>query len=160
MSVEKVKEYLKKYGRENQIMEFDVSSATVELAAKALNTENARIAKTISFKSADEKCILVVMAGDKKIDNKKFKDTFGIKAKMLTPDEAFQMTGFAVGGVCPFAVDKNIVTVYTDTSLKRFDTVFPACGSSNSAIELTCDELFEISQSNGWVDISKDILTV
>ena len=157
MSVEKVKEYLKQFGKENEVLEFPTSSATVELAALALGIEAGRIAKTISFKSADDNCILIVMAGDKKIDNKKFKETFGIKAKMLTPDEAYELTGFKVGGICPFAVNKELVSVYCDTSLQRYETVYPACGSSNSAIKLTCDELFTTSGSLEWIDVSKDI---
>lgn len=151
MSIEKVKDFFKQYEKQNDILEFDVSSATVELAAKALNTEPARIAKTLSFKTADG-AILVVAAGDVKIDNKKFKSRFGFKAKMLQPDEVETLTGHKIGGVCPFAVPEN-VKVYTDISLKRFSTVFPACGSSNSAIELTCEELYKFSNSIEWVDV-------
>lgn len=151
MSIEKVKDFFKQYEKQNDILEFDVSSATVELAAKALNTEPARIAKTLSFKNGDG-AILVVAAGDVKIDNKKFKSCFGFKAKMLQPDEVETLIGHKIGGVCPFAVPEN-VKVYTDISLKRFSTVFPACGSSNSAIELTCEELYKFSNSIEWVDV-------
>lgn len=152
MSIEKVKEYMAAYGLENKILEFDTSSATVELAANALGVEPGRIAKTLSFK-IDNHCILIVCAGDVKIDNKKYKAFFGAKAKMLSPDEAFNFTGHAVGGVCPFAIDYENVGVYTDISLKKYLTVFPACGSSNSAIELTCDELFKLSHSKDWIDV-------
>ena len=152
MSIEKVRNYFKKYNIEDRILEFDVSSATVELAAKALNVEPARIAKTLSFKS-DDGCILIVCAGNVRINNKKFKEYFHIKAKMLTPDEVYKYTGHAVGGVCPFGIDNNQVKIYTDISLKDFPTIFPACGSSNSAIELSCDELYKYSSSLGWVDV-------
>lgn len=153
MSIEKVKEYFKQFNRENDILELDHSSATVAMAAEALNVIPARIAKTLSFK-AENGCILIVTAGDAKIDNKKFKTYFGYKAKMLTPDEAFDFTGHAVGGVCPFAINEN-VRVYCDISMKRFETVYPACGSSNSAIELTCDELEKFSNCINWVDVCK-----
>lgn len=152
MSIEKVKTYMKKFGYENKIIEFDVSSATVELAAKALDVAPGKIAKTLSFKK-DDACILVVCAGDVRIDNKKYKTFFGCKAKMLTPEEALIFTGHAVGGVCPFAIENENVSVYTDISLKKYNTVFPACGSSNSAIELTCDELFALSCSKSWIDV-------
>ena len=153
MSVEKVREYLKKFNAEDKILEFPVSSATVELAAQALNCEPERIAKSLTFKK-DNGCIMVVTAGDTKIDNQKFKQEFGIKAKMLTPQEVTELVGHAVGGVCPFAV-KDSVSVYLDVSLKRFETVFPACGSSNSAIELTCRELEEYSPCIKWIDVCK-----
>ena len=153
MSLEAVKLYLKNYNKSDEVMVFDTSSATVELAAKALNVEPARIAKTLSFKVNDG-CVLIVVAGDVRIDNRLFKDFFKVKAKMLSADEVLEYTGHAIGGVCPFAVDEE-VKVYTDVSLKRFKTVFPACGSSNSAIELTCDELFTISKSLGWIDVCK-----
>ncbi|WP_298075286.1 YbaK/EbsC family protein [uncultured Bacteroides sp.] len=153
MSVEKVKEHFKKYGMENRIQEFEVSSATVELAAEALHCEPCRIAKTLSF-MVDGCPVLVVAAGDAKIDNPKYKAQFGTKAKMLTPDEAQAMIGHAVGGVCPFAVNDG-VTVYLDVSLKRFQTVFPACGSSNSAIELTIAELEKYSGFTSWIDVCK-----
>ena len=139
MAIEKVREYFKSLGIDNRILEFDVSSATVELAAEALGCEGKRIAKSLSFNINGE-AILVVCAGDGRVDNAKYKATFGVKAKMLTPDEAVELIGHAVGGVCPFAVNEG-VKVYLDESLKRFETVFPACGSSNSAIEMTISEL-------------------
>lgn len=154
MSIEKVREYFRQWNMENRIQEFDVSSATVELAAKALNCEPARIAKTIAIKSADEGVILIVTAGDAKIDNSKFKAKFGIKPRMLDPGEAETMVGHAVGGVCPFAVNEGVKTCL-DVSLKRFRTVFPACGSSNSAIELTIEELETCSRFIEWVDVCK-----
>lgn len=154
MSVETVKEYLKQFGVEDKVMEFEVSSATVELAAQALNVEPARIAKTLSFKN-QEGCILVVTAGDGKIDNQKFKQTFSTKAKMLSAEEVVNLVGHPVGGVCPFDI-KEGVPVYLDISMKRFETVFPACGSGKSAIELTCDELYKYSRAKDWVDVCKD----
>lgn len=153
MAIEKVKEYFKELGIENRILEFDVSSATVELAAEALGCEGKRIAKSLSFMVNGE-AILVVCAGDGKVDNAKYKATFGVKAKMLTPDEAVELIGHAVGGVCPFAVNEG-VKVYLDESLKRFETVFPACGSSNSAIEMTISELEKYSVYTEWVDVCK-----
>lgn len=153
MSIEKVRAYFSTLGIEDRILEFDVSSATVELAAKALNTEGKRIAKTLSF-LVKEKAVLVVAAGDAKIDNKKFKAFFGAKAKMLLPEQVTELIGHAVGGVCPFAV-KDGVDVFLDESLKRFNTVFPACGSSNSAIELTVPELEKYSGFKKWVDVCK-----
>lgn len=153
MSIKLVREYFKDLGIDNRIQEFDVSSATVELAAKALDVEAERIAKTLSFKK-DDSCILVVTAGDARIDNSKFKKKFHIKAKMLTLEEVDRIVGHSVGGVCPFAINTNI-PVYLDESLKRFNTIFPACGSSNSAIELTCDELYKYSNSLEWVDVCK-----
>lgn len=153
MSIDRVRAYLKKYGMEDKIQEFDVSSATVELAAAALHCEPQRIAKTLSF-MVENHAILIVAAGDARIDNSKYKAQFGAKAKMLSPDEVETLTGHAVGGVCPFAVNEG-VKVYLDESLKRFDTVFPACGSSNSAIELTVPELERYSDSAGWVDVCK-----
>lgn len=153
MAIEKVREYFKKYGMDNRISEFAVSSATVELAAQALGCEPCRIAKTLSF-SVDGRIILIVAAGDVKIDNPKYKSKFGKKAKMLPPGEAEELIGHAVGGVCPFAVNDG-VEVYLDESLKRFETVFPACGSSNSAIELTIDELEKHSGCIEWVDVCK-----
>ena len=137
MSIEKVKVYFSQYSMADRVQEFEVSSATVELAAQALNCEPCRIAKTLSF-MVDGHAVLIVAAGDAKIDNPKYKAQFGTKAKMLTPDEAETLIGHAVGGVCPFAVNEG-VTVYLDNSLKRFETVFPACGSSNSAIELSIE---------------------
>lgn len=153
MSLERVKAYFGKYGMEERIQEFDVSSATVELAASALHCEPQRIAKTLSF-MVEEQAVLIVAAGDAKIDNPKYKAKFGKKAKMLSLDEVETLVGHAVGGVCPFAVNEG-VTVYLDVSLKRFDTVFPACGSLNSAIELTIPELEEYSGYVGWVDVCK-----
>lgn len=153
MAIEKVKEYFKKYGMEDRIQEFPVSSATVELAAEALHCQPCRIAKTLSF-MVDGKPILIVAAGDTKIDNQKYKAQFSTKAKMLTPDEAVELIGHSVGGVCPFAINQG-VSVYLDDSLKRFDTVFPACGSSNSAIELTVDELEKYAPYTSWVDVCK-----
>ncbi len=153
MAIEKVKEYFKKYGMEDRIQEFSVSSATVELAAEALHCQPCRIAKTLSF-MVDGKPILIVAAGDTKIDNQKYKAQFSTKAKMLTPDEAVELIGHSVGGVCPFAINQG-VSVYLDDSLKRFDTVFPACGSSNSAIELTVDELEKYATYTSWVDVCK-----
>ena len=153
MSIERVREYFKEYGIEERILEFDVSSATVELAAQALGCEGKRIAKSLSF-MVNDAAILVVCAGDGKVDNAKYKAKFGTKAKMLTPDEAITLIGHAVGGVCPFAVNDG-VKVYLDESLKRFETVFPACGSSNSAIEMTIPELEKYSGSGEWVDVCK-----
>jgi len=155
MAIEMVKKFFKQYGREKDILEFSESSATVELAAHALNVIPARIAKTLSFK-CEHGCILVVTAGDAKVDNHKFKEEFGIKAKMLSPDEVLAVTGHAVGGVCPFGIENNEVKINVDISLKRFETVFPACGSSNSAIELNCDELYNYAQGLKWVDVCKN----
>ena len=153
MSIEKGREYFRSCGIEARVMEFSVSSATVELAAEALNVAPARIAKTLSFKNG-EGCILVVAAGDARIDNHKFKEAFGVKAKMLTEDEVLELVGHAVGGVCPFGINDG-VPVYIDRSVLRFETVFPAVGSSNSAIELTPDELYEYSAAIEWVDVCK-----
>ena len=155
MSIQNVKNYLKKFGAENRVLEFDVSSATVELAAIALGIEGARIAKTLSFMLSDGP-ILIVMAGDVKVDNSKYKATFGAKAKMLTYDEAAELIGHAVGGVCPFAVNEG-VKIFLDESLKRFETVYPACGSSNSAIEVTIAELETFVGEFDWVEVSKPI---
>ena len=154
MSVEAVKEYFKQFGLRDKVMEFETSSATVELAAQALNTKPERIAKTLSFKK-DESCFLVLAAGDARIDNPKFKAEFETKAKMLSPDEVNAMLGHQIGGVCPFAIPQD-VPVYLDVSLQRFETIFPACGSSNSAIELTCDELYLYSNALKWVDVCKN----
>lgn len=153
MSIERVKEYFSKYGMEERIQEFEVSSATVELAAAALHCEPQRIAKSLSFMVAGHG-IMVVAAGDARIDNPKYKAQFGVKAKMLSPEEVEALVGHGVGGVCPFAVNEG-VEVYLDESLKRFETVFPACGSGNSAIELTIQELEEYSGYAGWVDVCK-----
>lgn len=154
MSIAIVREYFKGLDMEDKVLEFDVSSATVELAAIALGTQEARIAKTMSFKK-DDGCILVVTAGDVKIDNAKYKHTFSLKAKMLTADEVIEYIGHAIGGVCPFAVKDGVKGIYIDESVKRFETIFPACGSSNSAIELTPDELFRYSKADSWVDVCK-----
>ncbi len=153
MSIELVRNYFRPLGREQDILEFEVSSATVELAAQAVGVIPARIAKTLSF-LVDDSCVLVVAAGDAKIDNSKFKGFFHTKAKMLTPEQVTAFTGHAIGGVCPFGNPDGVRT-YLDVSLKRFDTVFPAAGSSNSAIELTCSELEEYSHSLEWVDLCK-----
>lgn len=153
MAIEKVRDYFEGCGMANRILEFDSSSATVELAANALGCEPCRIAKTLSFMVGEEP-ILIVAAGDAKVDNAKYKAKFGKKAKMLTPDEVIQLIGHAIGGVCPFAVNDG-VTVYLDESLKRFTTIFPACGSSNSAIELTIPELEQHSGYTEWVDVCK-----
>ncbi|MBD5492743.1 MAG: YbaK/EbsC family protein [Lachnospiraceae bacterium] len=153
MAIEKVRLYFKEKGMEDKVLEFDVSSATVELAAEALHCAPQRIAKTLSF-MVEEQPILVVAAGDVKIDNAKYKTRFGKKAKMLTPEEVERLVGHAVGGVCPFAVNEG-VDVYLDVSLKRFETVFPACGSANSAIELTIPELEKHSAYAAWVDVCK-----
>lgn len=151
MAIDKVKEYFETFSIAERIIEFDVSSATVELAAQALNVAGQRIAKTLSFRK-EEGCLLVVTAGDAKVDNAKFKQTFQMKARMLTPDDVLRLTGHAVGGVCPFAVNEGI-EIYLDHSLQRFTTVFPACGSSNSAIELTLNELEIYAQTRQWVDV-------
>ena len=153
MSVAAVKEYLKQFGLEEKVQELEESSATVELAAHALGTQPARIAKTLSF-LVGEAPILVVAAGDAKIDNAKYKAKFHQKAKMLTPDQAVELVGHPVGGVCPFAV-KEEVRVYLDQSLQRFETVFPACGSGNSAIQLTIPQLEQASRFTEWVDVCK-----
>lgn len=155
MAIDKVREYFRQFGLEDKILEFDVSSATVDLAAQAVGVEGARICKTLSFKDKDGGCILIQAAGDARIDNRKFKDKFHLKAKMLTAEEVVEFTGHSIGGVCAFAIENPNVRVYTDESLKRFDTVFPACGSSNSAIEFTCDELFRYSNAIEWVDVCK-----
>ena len=155
MAIDKVKAYFAEFGREGDVMEFPASSATVELAAQAVGCEPARIAKTLSFKIGEDP-ILIVAAGDAKIDNSKYKHFFGTKAKMLTPDEAIERIGHAVGGVCPFALPADVKT-YLDVSLRRFETVFPAVGSAASAIELTCDELERCCGANfaAWVDVCK-----
>lgn len=154
MTIEAARTYLKDFNKDNAIIELEDSSATVELAANALGVIPARIAKTLSFK-VDDKCILIVTSGDTKIDNKKFKGFFNTKAKMLTPDEVIKFTGHAIGGVCPFGLKDSEIKTYCDISIKRFETIFPACGSQNSAIELTCDELFTISKSKDWIDVCK-----
>jgi prolyl-tRNA editing enzyme YbaK/EbsC (Cys-tRNA(Pro) deacylase) len=153
MSIEEVKSYFEKYNMKERILEFEVSSATVELAAAALHCEPARIAKTLSF-IVGEQVTLIVTAGDSRIDNAKYKARFGAKAKMLALDDTVNLIGHAVGGVCPFAVKEGVL-VYLDESLKRFKTVFPACGSGNSAIELTIEELEKYSNYKAWVDVCK-----
>lgn len=154
MSIQKVREYFRCLGIEERIREFEVSSATVELAAIAVGVEGARIAKTLSFKVGEEP-ILIVAAGDAKVNNGAYKAFFHTKAKMLTHEEAHTMIGHDVGGVCPFALPEN-VKVYLDESLKRFATVFPAAGSSNSAVEMTCGELERYSSNfTAWVDVCK-----
>lgn len=155
MSIKIAREHLAKYGVSDRIMEFDVSSATVDLAAAAVGVEGARICKTLSFKLKDETGILIQMAGDAKIDNKKYKDQFGEKAKMLSPDEVPAYTNHEIGGVCAFGITRDDVKVYCDESMKRFETVFPACGSDNSAVELSLDELYEFSGALAWVDVTK-----
>ncbi|KAE9634926.1 MAG: YbaK/prolyl-tRNA synthetase associated region [Defluviitaleaceae bacterium] len=153
MAIEKVREYFSQWGMEDRILEFDVSSATVELASQAVGCEPKRIAKTLSF-MVDGKPILIVVAGDARIDNAKYKAQFSAKAKMLTPDQVLELVGHAVGGVCPFGIPDDVM-VYLDKSLKRFETVFPACGSSNSAIELSIEELEKYSNYSAWVDVCR-----
>lgn len=152
MSIAIVRQFFAAHGREQDILEFDVSSATVELAAQAIGCEPCRIAKTLSL-AVEGGCVLVVCAGDVKISNSKFKAQFHTKAKFLTPEQALDFTGHAVGGVCPFGITDPRVTTYLDESLRRFPTVFPAAGSANSAIELTCEELALYANSAGWVDV-------
>ena len=153
MSIERVRDFFRPLGRDQDILEFDVSSATVELAAQAVGVIPARIAKTLSF-LVDDNCVLIVTAGDAKIDNSKYKGMFHTKAKMLTPEQVTAFTGHAIGGVCPFANPAGVRT-FLDVSLRRFDTVYPAAGSSNSAIKLTCEELESYSKCLGWVDLCK-----
>lgn len=154
MSIEKVRSWLDQYGMADRILEFPVSSATVELAAQALKIEPCRIAKTLSFAVHDTP-ILIVTAGDAKVDNAKFKAAFHTKAKMLSPEEVTQLVGHAVGGVCPFAI-KDTAEVYLDVSMKRFPTIFPAAGSASSAVELTCEQLEQVAQNfQGWGDFCK-----
>lgn len=154
MSINAVRAYLKQMNCPKNILEFQTSSATVELAAQAAGVIPARISKTLCLMSKDGP-IVIAVAGDTKIDNRKFKDTFGLKAKMLSPEETLQATGHAIGGVCPFALPEGTKS-FADISMKRFETVFPAAGSSNSAIELTCEELFHFGNCQEWVDICKD----
>lgn len=153
MAIENVRNFFKQYNMDTQIQEFAVSSATVDLAASALGCEPERIAKTLSF-MVNGQAVLVVTTGDAKIDNKKFKEKFNTKAKMLSPDEVTNLVGHAIGGVCPFAI-KSGVSVFLDMSLKRFETVYPACGSSNSAIELTIKQLEKYSGYSQWIDVCK-----
>lgn len=157
MSIERVKNHLERFGYADRIKEFDVSSATVELAAQALGVDGAQIAKTISFGLKDGTAVLIAAAGDAKIDNRKFKDKFGCKASMLKYDDVIEFTGYAVGGVCPFDIADEHVKVYTDVSLKRFDIVYPAAGTSSSAVKLTPDELFEASEALEWIDVCKGV---
>ena len=154
MSIEKGREYFRQFGMEDRVREFDVSSATVELAALALGVDGSRIAKTLSFKRADGGCMLILAAGDARIDNPKFKAKFHLKAKMLTPEEVIEMVGHPVGGVCPFGINDG-VEVYLDESLKRFETVFPAVGSASSAIELNLEELYKYSNAIEWIEVCK-----
>ena len=153
MSVGSVREYLKSFNADDRILEFTVSSATVPLAAAALGTEEARIAKTLSFRDGDG-CMLIVCAGDARLDNRKYRERFGHKAKMLPVEEVEQLTGHGVGGVCPFAV-KDGVTVYLDRSLQRFDIVYPAAGSGSSAVRLSPEECFRFSRAADWVDVCR-----
>ncbi|MFK9093657.1 YbaK/EbsC family protein [Bacillus salipaludis] len=154
MSIESVKAHFKQWNREVDVMEFETSSATVDQAAETIGVLPARIAKTLSFRGPEEIAILIVAAGDAKVDNKKFRQRFGFKPRMLSPDEVLEQTGHAIGGVCPFGLKKDL-EVYLDISMKRFETLFPACGSTNSAIELTKDELFQYSFAIEWVDVCK-----
>ncbi|WP_066254623.1 YbaK/EbsC family protein [Neobacillus drentensis] len=154
MSLESVKAHFKQWERDVDVMEFSSSSATVEQAAETIGVAPARIAKTLSFRGSEDKAILVVAAGDAKIDNKKFRHQFGLKARMLSPEEVLEQTGHAIGGVCPFGLN-NELDVYLDVSMQRFETLYPACGSSNSAIELTKDELFKYSFAKEWIDVCK-----
>lgn len=154
MSLESVKAHFKQWGRDNDVLEFETSSATVEQAAATIGVAPARIAKTLSFRGSEEKAILIVAAGDAKIDNKKFRQQFGFKARMLSPDEVLEQTGHAIGGVCPFGLT-NELDVYLDVSMQRFDMLYPACGSTNSAIELTKEELFKYSFAKEWIDVCK-----
>ncbi|KYD22641.1 YbaK/EbsC family protein [Caldibacillus debilis] len=155
MSLESVRAHLKKWNRDRDIMVFDTPSATVEQAAATIGVEPARIAKTLCFRGEGDRALLVVTAGDAKIDNKKFRHTFGFKARMLSAEEVLEQTGHAVGGVCPFGL-ANDLYVFLDLSLKRFETVFPACGSINSAIEVSPEELQEYSGAKDWIDVCKD----
>lgn len=155
MSIEIARAYLESLGMGDRISEFEESSATVELAARAVGVEPARICKTLSFKLKEGGCVLIQVAGDARVDNKKYKDYFGEKARMLSPEEVPQYTNHEIGGVCAFGVTRDDVRIYCDESMKRFDTVYPACGSSNSCARFTPDELFEVSHSLAWIDISK-----
>ncbi len=154
MSIESVKAHFRRWNRENDVLEFATSSATVEQAAETIGVIPARIAKTLAFRGEADQPFLIVAAGDAKVDNKKFRHTFGFKARMLTPDEVLEHTGHVIGGVCPFGL-KKAMDVYLDVSLKRFATLYPACGSTNSAIELTCEEIFLYSAAKDWVDVCK-----
>ena len=155
MSIEVARAYLKEKGCDDRIIEFEVSTATVDLAAEAAGVEPARICKTLSFKLKDGSGVLIQVAGDARVDNKKYKDFFGEKAKMLSPEEVPEYTNHEIGGVCAFGITRDDVRIYCDESLKRFETVFPACGSSNSCAEFTPDELYCISGAIDWIDVVK-----
>ncbi|MGI6433716.1 MAG: YbaK/EbsC family protein [Sphaerochaetaceae bacterium] len=152
MSVERVRSFVKEHGLDHRIVEFSASSATVSLAASALGVEEARIAKTLAFSFAEDQCIVVVAAGDRKINNKLFKTRFGLKARMLDALRLKEITGYEVGGVCPFDLPPSC-HLYLDTSLRRFPTVFPAAGTAASAIEVTCEELFTVTKALEWVEL-------
>lgn len=152
MSVERARNWLRRWGKDNRILEFSVSTANVGLAAEAAGVIPARIAKSIAMRRG-EGCVLVVAAGDARFNARKFKDTFGCKMQMCSPDETFAFTGYQVGGVCPFAIENPLVEIYCDESLRRFETVLPACGTGNSVVELSCEDLFACSQAKGWVDV-------
>lgn len=153
MSIQAARQHLSRFGKDGDVLEFDTSSATVELAANALGVRPARIAKTISLLDGDS-ALLIMAAGDVRIDNAKFRAVFGFKPRMLTPEQALHFTGHEVGGICPFGLIRPL-RVFADISLRRFETVYPACGSSNSAVPLTCDELFCIAGCHGWVDVCR-----
>ncbi len=153
MSIEAVRKHLSKWDKDKDILEFETSSATVELAALAVGVEPAEIAKSLSFRDG-ENAMLIVVAGDAKIDNAKFKNTFGFKARMLTPEDVFHFTGHAIGGVCPFGIVSEM-RVFLDESMKRFEHVYPACGSSNSAIKVRLDELEIYAETDKWVDVCR-----
>lgn len=155
MSIETGRAYLTRKGYGERIMEFAVSSATVELAAQAVGCEGARIAKTLSF-AVGEGCVLIVCAGDAKIDNSKFKQFFHCKATMLSPERVEAFTGHTVGGVCPFGIEREDVTTYLDLSLQRFETVYPAAGNAASAVRLSCEELYDLANAAGWIDVCKN----
>lgn len=154
MAFEKAAAYLKQRGKEDAIFVFDTSSATVELAAQALGVEACRIAKSLTFEK-DDGCVLIVAAGNRRIDNKKFKEVFGCKAKMLSPEQVEKFTGYQIGGVCPFGIENEKTKIYLDVSLKEFDTVYPACGSDNSAVRVTPEELEKLVDATAWVDVCK-----
>ena len=155
MSIQRVKEYFRSLGMEDRVLEFDVSSATVDLAAQALGCQPCRIAKTLSF-LVEEGCVLIVTAGDAKIDNSKFKQFFHCKATMLSPEQVEAFTGHTVGGVCPFGIEREDVTTYLDLSLQRFETVYPAAGNAASAVRLSCEELYDLANAAGWIDVCKN----
>ena len=155
MSLDKVKEYLKQFDKDKDIIVLNTSTATVELASKALGVEPDKIAKTLSFKTQDG-TIIIVTSGMARIDNKKYRNTFHLKAKMLSAEEVEILIGHEIGGVCPFAIENKNVKIYLDKSLQKYDYVYPACGSKNSAIKLSCKELEDLSNSLSWVDVCKD----